>query len=190
MQLSRYDWVICSAASGYLQPNVLFQQNAAPPPTHWGLKVRKSVNKTFPKWWIWWDEPVTWPFLSPIKSQVIFVCSYVKYYVQTFVVCLNVMHKSTVQLLLFSPLLGNTWHEVEYRLDILRAPNGTRNLMTSLRESKHFPVPGTPCVFLRCGEYISAALQNVTGSVNCTSNAVTDIDIDMLVERVSCECHS
>ena len=32
------------------QPQVIFQQNDAPP--HWGLEVCQFLNETFPDWWI------------------------------------------------------------------------------------------------------------------------------------------
>lgn len=45
------------------QPNILFQQDGAPP--HWSLEVRQRLNNKFPDRWIGRDGPTEWPPQSP-----------------------------------------------------------------------------------------------------------------------------
>jgi hypothetical protein len=48
----------CSPQMAYLQPNVFFQQDGAPP--HRGLTVRESLNKIIPDG-LGWTDPLTPP---------------------------------------------------------------------------------------------------------------------------------
>ncbi|GFS66285.1 DUF4817 domain-containing protein [Trichonephila clavipes] len=60
-----------------LQPNVLFQQDGAPP--HWVLTVRKSLNNSFPQRLIGRDGPIAWPPRSPDLTPLeFFFWGYVK----------------------------------------------------------------------------------------------------------------
>ena len=45
------------------QPQVIFQQDRAPP--HWGLAVRQLLNDTFPERWIGRDGLIPWSPRSP-----------------------------------------------------------------------------------------------------------------------------
>ena len=45
------------------QPQVIFQQDGAPP--HWGLQVRQFLSETFLDRWIGRDGPILWPPRSP-----------------------------------------------------------------------------------------------------------------------------
>jgi hypothetical protein len=110
----------------HLQPNVFFQQDGAPP--HWGLTVRVSLNEIFSKR-IGQDGPIPWPPHSPdITPLDFFFWGYIKD--QVFhpkvgsVVELHAGINSAVASV--TPhMLKNTWCEIEYRLNILRATNGT-----------------------------------------------------------------
>lgn len=109
-----------------LQPNVIFQQDGAPP--HWSLDVRRSLDKTFPQRWIGRDGPTAWPPRSPdITPLDFFLWGYVKdmvYATPVQDVC-DLRHRITEAINSVTPdMLHNTWIEIEYRLDILRATNG------------------------------------------------------------------
>ena len=59
------------------QPQVIFQQDDAPP--HWGLQVRQFLNVAFPERWIGRDGPILWPLRSPnITPLDFFLWGYVK----------------------------------------------------------------------------------------------------------------
>jgi hypothetical protein len=84
-----------------LQPEIIFQQDGAPP--HWNTIVRDALEKHYPGRWIGRGGPISWPSRSPDISPLdFFLWGYVK----------DIVYKM------------QTWQEIEYRLDILRATNG------------------------------------------------------------------
>ncbi|GBL94432.1 hypothetical protein AVEN_12207-1 [Araneus ventricosus] len=46
-----------------LQPNIIFQQDGAPP--HWSLEVREVLDENFPRLWIGRGDAIPWPPRSP-----------------------------------------------------------------------------------------------------------------------------
>ena len=108
------------------QPRVVFQQDGAPP--HWGLIVRDFLNETFPNRWIGRNGPTPWPPRSPdITPLDFFLWGYVKDRVyRTPVRDVETLQSRIIEVLatVNEEMLENTWREIEYRLDILRATNG------------------------------------------------------------------
>ncbi|KAG8253726.1 hypothetical protein J6590_029299 [Homalodisca vitripennis] len=86
---------------------IVDQQDGAPP--HWGKIVRDYLNDTFPGRWIGRDGPIPWPPLFAKKVQDIEEL------------------KNRVREVIGSitpAMLRNTWCEVEFRLQTLRANLG------------------------------------------------------------------
>jgi hypothetical protein len=110
----------------HLQLNVFFQQDGTPP--HWGLTVRKSLNKTIPNRWIGRDGSITWLPRSPdITPLDFFFWGYVKNQVFRSKIASAVELRARINNTVASgtpQMLENTWREIQYRLDILRATNG------------------------------------------------------------------
>ena len=108
------------------QPRVVFQQDGAPP--LWGLIVRDFLNETFPNRWIGRNGPTPWPPRSPdITPLDFFLWGYVKNRVyRTPVRDVETLQSRIIEVLatVNEEMLENTWREIEYRLDILRATNG------------------------------------------------------------------
>ena len=108
------------------QPRVVFQQDGAPP--HWGLIVRDFLNETFPNRWIGRNGPTPWPPRSPdITPLDFFLWGCVKDRVyRTPVRDVETLQSRQIEVLatVNEEMLENTWREIEYRLDILRATNG------------------------------------------------------------------
>ena len=108
------------------QPRVVFQQDGAPP--HWSLIVRDFLNETFPNRWIGRNGPTPWPPRSPdITPLDFFLWGYVKDRVyRTPVRDVETLQSRIIEVLatVNEEMLENTWREIEYRLDILRATNG------------------------------------------------------------------
>ena len=108
------------------QPWVVFQQDGAP--QHWGLIVRDFLNETFPNRWIGRNGPTPWPPRSPdIAPLDFFLLGYVKDRVyRTPVRDVETLRSRIIEVLatVNEEMLKNTWREIEYRLDILRATNG------------------------------------------------------------------
>ena len=108
------------------QPRVVFQQDGAPP--HWGLIVRDFLNETFPNRWIGRNGPTPWPPRSPdITPLDFFLWGYVKDRVYRTPVCdVETLQSRIIEVLatVNEEMLENTWREIEYRLNILRATNG------------------------------------------------------------------
>ncbi|GBL79820.1 hypothetical protein AVEN_28894-1 [Araneus ventricosus] len=110
-----------------LQPNIIFQQDGAP--RHWSLEVRKVLGEKFPRRWIGSGGPIRWPPRSPDMDALdFFLWGYVK----------NIVYQSPIRdtdelksritgaiQTVDSAMLHRTWLEISYRLDILRATNGT-----------------------------------------------------------------
>ena len=104
----------------------MFQQDGAPP--HWGLIVRDFLNETFPNQWIGRNGSTAWPPRSPdITHLDFFLWGYVKDKVyRTPVRDVETLQSRIIEVLatVNEEMLENTWREIEYRLDILRATNG------------------------------------------------------------------
>lgn len=109
-----------------MQPTIIFQQDGAPP--HWSLEVRKFLNDTFPHRWIGRGGPIPWPPRSPdITPLDFFLWGYVKDRVYATRVNDRVELKRRIRDVINSvteDMLRNTWREMEYRFDILRATQG------------------------------------------------------------------
>ena len=99
-------------------------------PPHWGLIVCDILNKTFPNQWIGRNGPTSWPPRSPdITSLDFFLWGYVKDRVyRTPVRDVETFQSRIIDVFatVNEEMLENTWREIEYRLDILRATNGAR----------------------------------------------------------------
>ena len=108
------------------QPTIIFQQDGAPP--HWELHIHEFLNETFPKRWIGKDGPISWPPNSPdITSLDFFLWGYVKDIVyQTKVRDMTNLKQriSNAIATIDEAMLQQTWQEIEYHLDVLRATNG------------------------------------------------------------------
>ena len=108
------------------QPRVVFQQDGAPP--HWGLVVRNFLDATFPNRWIGRDGPTNWPPRSPdITPLDFFLWGYVKDKVYSTPVADAETLKERITAALATvttEMLENTWREIEFRLDVLRATRG------------------------------------------------------------------
>lgn len=109
-----------------LQPDVIFQQDGAPP--HWGINVRNFLDTTFPGRWIGRDGPTCWlPRSLDITSLDFFLWGYVKDKVYaTSIEDLDTLKQRISEVIasVTPDMLANTWREIEYRLDVLRATNG------------------------------------------------------------------
>lgn len=109
-----------------LQPRVIFQQDGAPP--HWALAVRDFLNEVYPGRWIGRDGPTPWPPRSPdITPLDFFLWGYVKDRVYaTPVPDLNTLRRRITEIVasVTQDMLTNTWREIDYRLDVLRATKG------------------------------------------------------------------
>ncbi|GBN46861.1 hypothetical protein AVEN_83923-1 [Araneus ventricosus] len=116
-------------ASGMLeefQPWIMFQQEGAPP--YWGSLVRDFVDETFPDRWIGSDGPTTWPPRSPdITPLDFFVWGYIKGRVFATPFADVEELRARIQAAVCTAtedMLKNTWRELEYCVDILRATKG------------------------------------------------------------------
>lgn len=107
-------------------PDVMFQQDSAP--LHWGLEVRAYLDMTFPGRWIGRDGPTVWPPRSPdITPLDFFLWGYVKDEVyRTRVPDIQTLRQRITTVVESIPpvMLANTWTEIDYRLDVLRATKG------------------------------------------------------------------
>lgn len=110
----------------HLQPNLLFQQDGAPP--HWSLDVRRALDATFPGRWVGRDGPIRWPPRSPdITPLDFFLWGYVKDKVYaTAVRDLRDLRARIVESIaaITPDMLARTWTELDYRLNILRVTKG------------------------------------------------------------------
>ena len=108
------------------QPQVIFQQNNAPP--HWVREVCQFLNETFPDRWIGGDDPISWPPRSPdITPLDFFLWGYVKDIVYpTKVRDINDLQHRIIQAIdtVTIDMLARTRQEIEYWLDIVCATDG------------------------------------------------------------------
>jgi hypothetical protein len=119
-RLSWYAWVVCSPTDGTPSSILFFSAR------YWGPTVRESLNKTFPNELGWMDQSLgsLFPWYSLIGFFLLRLCegpgisSKVGSVVELHVQINNAAVSMTLQ------MLENTWHEIEYCLDILRATNG------------------------------------------------------------------
>ena len=106
--------------------NVIFQQNGAPP--HFGLRVRKSLDKRFQGQWIGRGGPIPWPTRSPDVTPLDFfllgLCGRP---------CFNTPVRDVDELkqkitdavaTVNLNMLANTWRELRRRLEFLQDNNG------------------------------------------------------------------
>ncbi|GBL80576.1 hypothetical protein AVEN_225266-1 [Araneus ventricosus] len=104
----------------------MFQQDEAPP--HWGSLVRDFLDETFPDRWSGRDGPTPWPPHSPdITPLDFFFWDYIKDRVFATPIADVEELKARIQAAVCTvteDMLKNTWRELEYRLDILRATKG------------------------------------------------------------------
>ena len=109
-----------------LQPWIISQQDVEPP--HWGSDVRWFMDATFPNRWIGRDGPTPWLPRSPdIIPLDFFLWGYVKDKVfLTPVPDITNLKEGITDALatITEDMLDNTWREIDYRLDILRATKG------------------------------------------------------------------
>ena len=108
------------------QPWIMFQQGGAPP--HWVSHVRRFLGATFPNRWIGRDGPTPWPPWSPdITPLDFFLWGYVKDKVFSTPVPDITSLKTRITddfATITDDMLENTWREIDYRLDVLRAAKG------------------------------------------------------------------
>ena len=108
------------------QPWITFQHDGAPP--HWGSQVRRFLDATFRSRWTGRDGPTPWPPRSPDITPLYFsLWGYVKDKVFSTPVpdITNLKARITDAFATITEdMLGNTWREIDYRLDVLRATKG------------------------------------------------------------------
>ncbi|KAJ4426523.1 hypothetical protein ANN_27337 [Periplaneta americana] len=109
----------------HLQPNVIFQQDGAPP--HWGLIVREFLDTQFPGRWIGRDGPTRWPPRSPdITPLDFFLWGYVKNKVYTGHKIRDLEQlRGRIRDAVNSvtpEMLQKTWQEIEFSIRILKIP--------------------------------------------------------------------
>ncbi|KAJ4435559.1 hypothetical protein ANN_18175 [Periplaneta americana] len=111
-----------------LPDGAIFQQDGAPP--HFANMVRTFLDEQFPARWIGRGSPyITWPARSPdLTPPDFFLWGFVKDQVYR----TPVLDLADLQERIYAAvnnvtpqMLHNTWVEVEYRLDISRATNGS-----------------------------------------------------------------
>jgi transposase len=109
-----------------LQPNVIFQQDGAPP--HWKRFVRDCLDQKFPNRWIGRGGPTPWPPRSPdITPCDFFVWGFVKDRVYASKVDNKEELRERIRRAfdeIDHSILRRVWSELECRLDFLRANNG------------------------------------------------------------------
>ena len=103
-----------------------FQQDGAPP--HYANEVRNYLNNQFPNKWIGRSGPIEWPPRSPDLTPLdFFLWGYVKSRIyQTPVQDLADLRGRIIDACasVTPAMLQNTWREIEYRLDVIRATRG------------------------------------------------------------------
>jgi len=103
-----------------------FPTNAAPP--HWGSHVRRFLDATFPNRWIGRDGPTPWPPRSPdITPLGFFLWGYVKDEMFSTPAPDITNLKARIKeafVTITENMLENTWRELDYRLEVLRARKG------------------------------------------------------------------
>jgi len=108
------------------QPWIIFQPDGATP--HWGSDFRRLLDATSPNRWIGRDGPTPWPPRSPdITALDFFLWRYVKGKVFSTPVpdITNLRARKTDAFAkVTEDMLENTWREIDYRLDVLRATKG------------------------------------------------------------------
>ena len=108
------------------QPWIIFQQVGVPP--HWGSDIRRFLDATFPNRWTGRDGPTPWPPRSPdITTLDFFLWGYVKDKLFSTPVpdITNLKARITDAFVTITEdILENTWREIDYRLDVLRATKG------------------------------------------------------------------
>ena len=104
----------------------MFQQDGAPP--HWGSRVRRFLDATFPNRWIGRDGLTPWPPRSPdITPLDFFLWRYVKDKVFSTPVPDIANLKARIAdafATITEHMLENMRSEIDYRLDVLRATKG------------------------------------------------------------------
>lgn len=111
-----------------LPDGAIFQQDGAPP--HFANMVRTFLDEQFPARWIGRGSPyITWPARSPdLTPPDFFLWGFVKDQVYRTPVrdLADLQERICTAVNNVTPqMLHNTWVEVEYRLDISRATNGS-----------------------------------------------------------------
>jgi len=108
------------------QPWIIFQQDGALP--LWVSDVRRCLEAKFPNRWIGRDGPAPWPPRSPnITPLELFLWGHVKDKVFSTPVpdITNLKARITEAFATITEdILENTWREIDYRLDVLRATKG------------------------------------------------------------------
>ena len=108
------------------QPWIIFQQDGAPP--HWGSHVRRFLDAAFRNRLIGRDGPTSWPPRSPdITPLDFFLWGYFKDKVCSTPVPDITNLKARIRdafATITEDMLGNTWREIDYRLDVLCATKG------------------------------------------------------------------
>jgi len=111
-----------------VKPWIIFQQDGAPP--HWGSHVRRFLDAIFPNRWIGRDGPTPRSPRSPDITPpplTSFCGGYVKVKVFSTPVpdITNLKARITYAFATITEhMLENTWREIDYRLDVLRATKG------------------------------------------------------------------
>lgn len=105
---------------------IIFMQDGAPP--HYHREVRAALNACFPNGWIGRAAPISWPPRSPDLTPLdFFFWGYIKniVYAEKIRDLDHLRERISSAILTVTPdMIGRTWQEVDYRLDICRATNG------------------------------------------------------------------
>ena len=106
----------------------VYQKGGAP--THWGSHVGWFLDESFPNGWIGRDGPKAWPPRLPAVTPLTPFCgAYVKDKVFSTSVPDITNLKARIRdafATITEDMLENTWREIDYRLNVLRATKGTR----------------------------------------------------------------
>ena len=110
----------------WFQPWIIFEHDGAPP--QWGSYVCRFLDATFPNRLIGRDGPTPWPPRTPdITPLHFFLWAYVKDKVFSTPVpdITNLKARITYACATITEdMLGNTWRQIDYRLDVLCATKG------------------------------------------------------------------